>query len=158
MYDGHGGVTIGSEISAGVRNVYVENCLMDSPELDRAIRIKSNSRRGGLIENVFVRNIKVGEVKESVLGIDLHYGVHGNQTGNFMPQVQNIFIENSTVKNGGLYGILAKGHKGYPIKNIRFQDVTIEQVETDYLIENVEGVKLINTYINGHLMESPKNN
>ncbi len=158
MYDGHGGVTIGSEISAGVRNVYVENCLMDSPELDRAIRIKSNSRRGGLIENVFVRNIKVGEVKESVLGIDLHYGVHGNQTGNYMPQVQNIFIENSTVKNGGLYGILAKGHKGYPIKNIRFQDVTIEQVETDYLIENVEGVKLINTYINGHLMESPKNN
>ena len=158
MYDGHGGVTIGSEISAGVRNVYVENCLMDSPELDRAIRIKSNSRRGGLIENVFVRNIKVGEVKESVLGIDLDYGVHGNQTGNFMPQVQNIFIENSTVKNGGLYGILAKGHKGYPIKNIRFQDVTIEQVETDYLIENVEGVKLINTYINGHLMESPKNN
>lgn len=158
MYDGHGGVTIGSEISAGVRNVYVENCLMDSPELDRAIRIKSNSRRGGLIENVFVRKIKVGEVKESVLGIDLHYGVHGNQTGNFMPQVQNIFIENSTVKNGGLYGILAKGHKGYPIKNIRFQDVTIEQVETDYLIENVEGVKLINTYINGHLMESPKNN
>jgi polygalacturonase len=158
MYDGHGGVTIGSEISAGVRNVYVENCLMDSPELDRAIRIKSNSRRGGLIENVFVRNIKVGEVKESVLGIDLHYGVHGNQTGNFMPQVQNIFIENSSVKNGGLYGILAKGHKGYPIKNIRFQDVTIEQVETDYLIENVEGVKLINTYINGHLMESPKNN
>lgn len=158
MFDGHGGVTIGSEISAGVRNVYVENCLMDSPELDRAIRIKSNTRRGGLIENVFVRNIKVGEVKESVLGIDLHYGVHGNQTGNFMPQVQNIFIENTTVKNGGLYGILAKGHNGYPIKNIRFKDVTIEKVETDYLIEYVEGLKLVNTYINGHLMESPKNN
>lgn len=156
MFDGHGGVTIGSEISAGVRNVYVENCIMDSPELDRAIRIKSNTRRGGLIENVFVRNIKVGEVKESVLGIDLHYGVHGNQTGNFMPQVQNIFIENTTVKNGGLYGILAKGHIGYPIKNIRFQDVTIEKVETDYLIEYVEGVKFVNTYINGHLMESPK--
>jgi len=157
MYDGHGGVTIGSEISAGVSNVYVENCLMDSPELDRAIRIKSNSRRGGLIENVFVRNITVGQVKESVLGIDLHYGVHGNQTGTFMPQVQNIFIENSSVKNGGLYGILAKGHKGYPINNIRFKEVTIEKVETDYSIENVENLKFINTYINGSLMESPKN-
>lgn len=157
MYDGHGGVTIGSEISAGVSNVYVENCLMDSPELDRAIRIKSNSRRGGLIENVFVRNIKVGQVKESVLGIDLHYGVHGNQTGTFMPQVQNIFIENSSVKNGGLYGILAKGHKGYPINNIRFKEVTIEKVETDYSIEDVENLKFINTYINGSLMESPKN-
>ena len=157
MYDGHGGVTIGSEISAGVSNVYVENCIMDSPELDRAIRIKSNSRRGGLIENVFVRNIKVGQVKESVLGIDLHYGVHGNQTGTFMPQVQNIFIENSLVKNGGLYGILAKGHKGYPITNIRFKEVTIEKVETEYSIENVENLKFINTYINGSLMESPKN-
>lgn len=157
MYDGHGGVTIGSEISAGVSNVYVENCLMDSPELDRAIRIKSNSRRGGLVENVFVRNIKVGEVKESVLGIDLFYGVHGNQTGTFMPQVQNIFIENSTVKNGGLYGVLAKGHKGYPIKNIRFKDVTIDKVETEYAIENVENLKFVNTYINGSLMESPKN-
>lgn len=156
MYDGHGGVTIGSEISAGVSNVYVENCIMDSPELDRAIRIKSNSRRGGLIENVFVRNIKVGQVKESVLGIDLHYGVHGNQTGTFMPQVQNIFIENSSVINGGLYGILAKGHKGYPINNIRFKEVTIEKVETDYSIENVENLKFINTYINGSLMESPK--
>jgi polygalacturonase len=158
MFDGHGGVTIGSEISAGVSNVYVENCLMDSPELDRAIRIKSNSRRGGVVENVFVRNIKVGEVKESVLGIDLFYGVHGNQTGTYMPQVRNIFIENSTVKNGGLYGILAKGHKGFPIQNIRFNEVTIDKVETDYLIDNVEGVKFINTYINGHLMESPKNN
>ncbi len=157
MYDGHGGVTIGSEISAGVSNVYVENCIMDSPELDRAIRIKSNSRRGGLVENVFVRNIKVGQVKESVLGIDLHYGVHGNQTGTFMPKVQNIFIENSSVKNGGLYGILAKGHKGYPINNIRFKEVTIEKVETDYSIENVENLKFINTYINGSLMESPKN-
>jgi hypothetical protein len=99
----------------------------------------------------------VGQVKESVLGIDLHYGVHGNQTGTFMPQVQNIFIENSMVKNGGLYGILAKGHAGYPIKNIRFKEVTIEKVETDYSIENVENLKFINTYINGSLMESPKN-
>ncbi|PDS26624.1 glycoside hydrolase family 28 protein [Flavobacterium branchiophilum] len=156
MFDGHGGVTIGSEISAGVSNVFVENCIMDSPELDRAIRIKSNTRRGGLIENIYVRNITVGEVKESVLGIDLHYGVHGNQTGTFMPIVRNIFIENSTIKNGGLYGILAKGHPGFPISNIRFKEVTIEKVETDYAIENVENLKFINTYINGSLMESPK--
>lgn len=48
MLDGHGGVVIGSEISAGVRNVFVENCIMDSPNLERAIRIKTNSKRGGL--------------------------------------------------------------------------------------------------------------
>ena len=94
MFDGHGGVTIGSEISAGVRNIYVDNCDMDSPELDRAIRIKTNTRRGGTIENIFVRNVRVGEVKEAVLGINMFYAVHGNQTGSYMPVVRNILLEN----------------------------------------------------------------
>ncbi|MXN92528.1 glycoside hydrolase family 28 protein [Flavobacterium sp. Sd200] len=155
MFDGHGGVTIGSEISAGVRNVYVDNCEMDSPELDRAIRIKSNTRRGGVIENVFVRNIRVGQVKESVLGIDLFYNVHGNQTGNNMPVVRNISLEDVTVKNGGKYGILAKGHKELPIKNITFKNVTIDKVENKYLLQNVENIQLINTKINGSPAELP---
>src|SRR5207302_355401 len=45
MKDGHGGVTIGSEISGSCRNVFIENCKMDSPELDRALRFKSNAQR-----------------------------------------------------------------------------------------------------------------
>jgi len=155
MFDGHGGVTIGSEISAGVRNVYVDNCDMDSPELDRAIRIKTNTRRGGLVENVFVRNVRVGQVKESVLGIDLFYSVHGNQTGNYMPEVRNIFLENITVINGGKYGILAKGHKERPIKNIIFKNVTIDTVQTKYSLQNVEKLQFINTKINGAAIENP---
>lgn len=156
MFDGHGGVTMGSEISAGVRNVYVENCDMDSPELDRAIRIKSNTRRGGFVENVCVRNLRIGQVKESVLGIDLFYSVHGNQTGTYMPKVQNIFLENITVKNGGKYGILAKGHAESPIKNIVFKNVTIDKIGSKYLVENVENLQFINTKINGIQIEQPK--
>lgn len=157
MFDGHGGVTIGSEISAGVSNVYVENCVMDSPELDRAIRIKTNTRRGGVVENVFVRNIKIGQVKESVLGIDMFYTVHGNQTGGFMPVIRNIVLENITVKNAGKYGILAKGYEKSPIQNILFKNVTMDKVESKYLLENVEKIQFINTKINGALIESPKN-
>ena len=157
MFDGHGGVTIGSEISAGVRNVFVENCVMDSPNLDKAIRIKTNSRRGGITENVYVRNIEVGQVKESVLGIDMFYSVHGNQVGTFMPQVKNIFLENVKVKNGGLYGILAKGEKVSPIKNIILKNVTIDKVGTNYSIDNVVDLKFVNTYINGSLMETSPN-
>ena len=48
---------------SGYKNLYVENCEMDSPNLDRVIRIKTSNCRGGVIENVFVRNIKVGVVK-----------------------------------------------------------------------------------------------
>ena len=40
MKDGHAGVAIGSEVTGGCRNVWVENCTMDSPELDHIIRIK----------------------------------------------------------------------------------------------------------------------
>ena len=47
MRAGHGGVVIGSEISGGVRNVFVERCEMSSPDLERAIRIKTHSVRGG---------------------------------------------------------------------------------------------------------------
>src|ERR1017187_2071988 len=51
MKDGHGGVTIGSEMSGGVRNVFVENCRLDSPNLNQALRFKTNAMRGGTIEN-----------------------------------------------------------------------------------------------------------
>jgi unsaturated rhamnogalacturonyl hydrolase len=73
MKDGHGGVTIGSEISGGCRNVFVEDCVMDSPNLDRAIRFKSNAVRGGVVENIFVRNVKVGTVADAALQIDFLY-------------------------------------------------------------------------------------
>jgi polygalacturonase len=157
MVDGHGGVVMGSEISAGVRNVFVENCAMDSPNLDRAIRIKSNSKRGGLVENIYVRNLDIGQVKESVLIIDMFYNVYGGQVGTFIPQVRNIYLENIKVKDGGMYGILAKGYKEFPIKNVRFRNVTIDKVDNAYSIENLVGLKLIDTYVNGSLMESPKN-
>ena len=70
MREGHGGVVIGSEISGGCSNVFVENCEMSSPELACALRLKSNAMRGGVLENIFMRNVNVGLVKDSVLQID----------------------------------------------------------------------------------------
>jgi len=49
MHDGHGGVTIGSEISGGCSNVFVENCVMDSPNLTCVLRLKNNAMRGGIL-------------------------------------------------------------------------------------------------------------
>ena len=149
MLDGHGGVTIGSEISGGVSNVFVENCKMDSPNLDIAIRLKTNSKRGGLIENFYVRNIEIGQVKTAVLRADMFYNVHGNQDGSFIPRIENVYLENITVENGGKYGILAKGYKESPIKNITFNNVTIKKVKKPYSVENVDNLKFIDTSING---------
>lgn len=156
MLDGHGGVVMGSEMTGGIKNVFVENCAMDSPNLDRAIRIKSNSRRGGIVENVFVRNIKVGQVKEAVLRINMFYNVYGNQTGNYIPQVKNVILENVKVKNGGKYGVLAQGYKELPIENVLLKNVTIDKVGEAYSIENVKNIQFVNTVINGQKVESPQ--
>lgn len=157
MIDGHGGVVMGSEITAGVNNVYVENCVMDSPELERAIRIKTNSKRGGTTEDIYVRNIEVGTVKECVLRVTMFYDIYGSQVGNFIPAIKNISLENVKVKNGGKFGILADGYKESPIENITFKDVVITKVDSVYSLKNVKKVNFINTYINGKKMESIKN-
>jgi polygalacturonase len=157
MIDGHGGVVIGSEMSAGVMNVFVENCVMDSPNLDRAIRIKTNSKRGGFVDGVYVRNIEVGQVKEAVLKINMFYATHSKQTGGFIPIIQNISLENIKVKNGGFYGILAKGYEESPIRNVTLKNVIIEKVDKAFELENVLNLRLIDTYINGSLMQSPTN-
>lgn len=158
MFDGHGGVTIGSEISAGVSNVYVENCVMNSPNLDIAIRVKTNSKRGGLIENFYVRNIEIIQVKDAVLKVNMFYNVHGNQTGEFIPRIENIYLENVIVKNGGKYGILAKGFESSPIKNITFKNVTIDKVITPFSIENATNTNFINTHINEKLIKNDEKN
>lgn len=149
MKDGHGGVVMGSEISAGVRNVYVRNCKMDSPELERAIRIKTNSLRGGFVENIFVKDIQVGQVKEAVLRINTYYGTYANQEGKFIPTIKNIHLENITVENGGEYGILIKGRPESHVKNITLTNVHIKGAKTDLSVENSEPITFKNVTING---------
>jgi len=51
----------------------VEDCRMDSPNLDRALRIKTNSYRGRLNENIRFRWVQVGQVADAVVDIDFHY-------------------------------------------------------------------------------------
>ncbi|SFI52169.1 glycoside hydrolase family 28 protein [Halpernia frigidisoli] len=149
MIDGHGGVVIGSEMSAGVKNVFVEDCLMDSPELERAIRLKTNTRRGGVVDGVYVRNITVGKVKEAVLHITMNYAIYGDQKGNFLPEIRNIVLENVTVKDGGKYAIFADGLENSKISNITFRNVKIEKVKENFNVKNVENLRLIKTFING---------
>ncbi len=98
MKDGHGGVSIGSEISGGCRNVFIENCKMDSPNLDRALRIKSNSYRGGIVENIFMRNVEVGEVSNAVIRLNMKYDPNEGNDGKYHPVFRNIKVEKVTSK------------------------------------------------------------
>ena len=73
MKDGHGGVTMGSECSGDIRNVFAQDCRMDSPHLDRVLRFKNNAIRGGVIEHVYMRNVKCGQVAAAAIDVDFYY-------------------------------------------------------------------------------------
>ena len=96
MEDGHGGVVIGSEISGGVENVFAEDCEMSSPNLDRVLRIKTNTCRGGVTKNVFMRNVRVGECREAVLRININYQPKEAAERGHIPYVHNAWVENVT--------------------------------------------------------------
>ena len=157
MIDGHGGVVIGSEMSAGVRNVFAYNCYMDSPNLDRVIRLKTNTKRGGYVDGVYVKNITVGQVKEALLHITMKYSVYRNQDGNFIPKIKNIYLENITAKNAGKYVIFADGLENSKIENITLKNINVDKVEKDFKINDVENLRIINSYVKERKLIMPQN-
>jgi len=148
MRDGHGGVVVGSEMTGGVRNVFVENCIMDSPNLNRALRIKTNSRRGGIVENIFAKDLTVGEVSDAVIKINFFYGE--GDVGEFTPIVRNIFIENLTSKKSK-YALYIKAYKRSPVDNINLKNCRFDGVERENVIVNVTNMNLDEVYINGKI-------
>lgn len=133
MEDGHGGVVIGSEISGGCDNIFAENCKMDSPNLDRVLRIKTNTCRGGINQNIYMRNIEVGQCKEAVMRINLVYEPNEIAERGHIPTVRNVYMENVTCKKSK-YGILLNGLDDQSqiyninVKNCTFGGLTAEPV------------------------------
>jgi len=145
MKEGHGGIVIGSEISGGVKNVFAENCEMNSPNLDRALRIKTNAVRGGVLENIYMRNVKIGEVKEAVLKINYYY--EEDAEGNFMPVVRNINLENVTSEKSE-YAVWIKAFENSPAAEINIKNCDFNNVEKENILENVKDIEVKSVKIN----------
>ena len=149
MKDGHGGVTIGSEVSGGIRNIFAQNCHMDSPHLFSALRIKNNAMRGGDVERVFARNLEVGQVSMAGLSIDFYY--EEGQTGNFTPVVRDVQVQNLTVREAK-YALYMRGFKQAPIERVLLSDCNFEGVQNPNVIEDVKNISFDNVRINGKLV------
>lgn len=156
MKDGHAGVGIGSEITGGCENVWVENCKMDSPNLTRVIRIKSNPERGGEVKNLYVRNVEVGVCDLAVLGIEQKYWY--TPTGPYMPYFHDFYFEN-VKSSGSKYALHIDGHEGTAqveniyMKNCRFDNVS--KPERNMII-GTRNILLDNVYINGEKQPSER--
>jgi len=146
MRDGHGGVVIGSEISGGVNNVFAEKCTMSSPDLERAIRIKTNAVRGGIIEHIRIRDITVGTVQNAIV---INYFYEEGENGNFDPIVRDVKIQNITCEKVLSKAIDLRGFSHDPIQNIHIENSQFNQVKDASIVKHVEGFTLRKVRING---------
>lgn len=154
MKNGHGGVTLGSEISGGVRNVFVEDCEMDSPLLEDALRMKNNAMRGGVLENFYARNIRVGQVAVAALAIDFHY--EEGEAGGFTPVARNVRIENMSVQQTK-YPLYLRGFKNAPVEYVRLTNCNFAQAARASVLENVKDLQLRQVRVNGEVWKIPNN-
>jgi len=150
MKDGHGGVSIGSEVSGGVRNVFVENCRMSSPNLERALRIKTNSYRGGVIENIWFRGVTVGQVAQAVIDVDFYY--EEGEGGPFNPEVKNVFVSDVTCGKSK-HALWLRGFKSAPIHGLTVTDCDFANAAEGNFLKDVESVTLTNVRVNGKRLE-----
>ncbi|HEV2783813.1 MAG TPA: glycoside hydrolase family 28 protein, partial [Actinophytocola sp.] len=143
---GHGGVTVGSEMSGGVRDVFARNLTMSSPDLNTAIRFKTNSIRGGFIHDLYARDISVGTVAQSAIVIDFFYE-EGPGHG-FNPDVHTIDIRNLTVETADR-ALNLRGYPDDPVRDIRLTHVNFQHANQPDIIEDVDGLLLRDVWENG---------
>lgn len=143
MERGHGGVVIGSDMSGGVRNVYVHDCEFSGP--DRGIRLKSTRGRGGVVENIWFQNIKMGLIDQEAVRIHTGYRAwFGSDTG-VAPLFRDIHIKNITC-DGAKYAAQIIGLPEKYIENVTFENVSIH-ANQGIICSNANGLDLKNVTV-----------
>ncbi|ALG07308.1 glycoside hydrolase family 28 protein [Kibdelosporangium phytohabitans] len=147
-----GGITVGSESSGGVHDVFCRDCEVNPPDfpgrypVKHALYIKTNSDRGGVVDGVHLRNIKGRNVEREVLYASMYY--NGGGSGKHYPTLKNLTVDGMTV-TGGRKAIHLDG---LPESNIR--DVTITNsdftgIAEKNTIRNTGNVVLRGVRVNG---------
>lgn len=139
MRAGHGGLTIGSEVSGGVSGVWAERNQMSSPELDRGLRIKTNAMRGGVVEDVFLRDIAIGQVRKAAIEVDMLYEEGPN--GPFVPVVRNLRVERMTVERAP-YALWVEALESSPLAGLLVRASRFAGVEHGARLDGVRDLTL----------------
>ncbi|MFL6053583.1 MAG: glycoside hydrolase family 28 protein, partial [Actinoallomurus sp.] len=144
--DGHGGVTIGSEMSGGVTQVFARDLRMTSPNLNSCLRLKSNSMRGGYIHDVYMKDVEVGQLSVAAIQIDFYYDEGPGHPYN--PDVSGIHVENLHVGTAK-YVLDMRGYPDAPIKDVTLAHSRIDKATDTDIVENVQGLVLTDVTVNG---------
>ncbi len=139
-------VVIGSEMSAGVRNVFVENCTYGG-YCKRGIYIKTNPDRGGFVNNLYVKNCEFDEVEDLFYATSMYAG-EGLDNDKYT-RVGHIYIDGLHCRRATAAGLVLQGTEAEPIRDVIFNDVEIGKAENAVSFENTEGVELRDCHIGG---------
>ncbi|MFF1399975.1 glycoside hydrolase family 28 protein [Streptomyces sp. NPDC058287] len=145
--NGHAGVTLGSEMTGGIRNVYGRDLAMNSPALQSGHRLKTNSVRGGFLENTHIYRVDGKTIGGPLLLIDFNYGE--GDSGPYLPTVTDINLRHWTVAQAA-QGWDIQGYPEDPVGTVRLSDITVASPLTKPNIAvNVLDLELDNVVING---------
>ncbi len=149
VYKGHGGFVIGSEMSGGARNIFISDCSFMGT--DKGLRFKTARGRGGVVENIYIRNIFMKDIVDEAIYFDMYYYTKPPAKGEKVvapkvsvetPRFQNFYISN-VVCNGAKKGIFVRGLPEMSIKNISITDVHLKSQKAIEIIE-AENIDLKN--------------
>ncbi|HRX10002.1 MAG TPA: glycoside hydrolase family 28 protein [Draconibacterium sp.] len=156
VYHGHGGVTVGSEMSGGVRNVHVSDCTFMGTDV--GLRFKSNRGRGGIVENIFISDILMTDIPTFAISFNLFYGgrsesemietsekkedVEIEKVSEETPQFRNISIRNVEIR-GAMQAVLLKGLPEMNLENIELSNMVIE-ADKGFSVTDANKIKISN--------------
>ena len=144
MLNGHGAVVIGSEMSGGVRNIVISNCIFDGT--DRGIRIKTTRGRGGVVEDLRVDNIIMKNIREQAIVLDMEYSKAPLEpVSERTPRFRNIRFSNITAQ--GREAMFVNGLDEMPVSGISLHDVIFD-TEEGIRIRNAQEVDLHHVRVN----------
>jgi DNA sulfur modification protein DndE len=141
----HGGVTVGSEMSGGVRNIQVSDCNFEGTDI--GLRFKTARGRGGVVENIEISNIELKDIKGAAISLDMYYqGKSWDENDNEVSAVPPAPVDESTpqfrqvqIRNvncdGAQRAIELRGLPEMPIESVAFENVRIRAEEGAYLTE-----------------------
>lgn len=144
------GLCIGSEMSAGVENVYMEN--VHIARCYSGIYFKSNLDRGGYIRNVKVNNVVCDTVRSAFIRFETAY--HGARGGYHPTSFENFSISNIRGGVSDECGIYAVGIEDKHLDGIELRNVDLEQVQVPYMIKYADNVRFKNVTVCGKTLPS----
>ena len=135
-------------MSAGVRNVFVENCELIKSGI-HAFQFKSNPDRDGFIENVFMRNIDVGTVKYGFEFTTDYKGWRGNE---YFTKYQDFYFQDIQIEEATDKSIVIKGRLEEPIRRVYFENCSVKQSPELEVISEASQILFENTKINTNIL------